>query len=92
LTGTFAAARNVGDFRDRRSFIPPSGKEERHLGVLLWEMSRARRTGDLYRTRGSIFGFEFSRGALECVVPNFPFAWKNFLISSCRSTFSPAIG
>ena len=31
-----AGAENVFIFEIGRAFIPPSGKEERHLGILLW--------------------------------------------------------
>ena len=31
-----AGAESVSIFEIGRAFIPPSGKEERHLGILLW--------------------------------------------------------
>src|SRR5947207_4123773 len=63
-----AGAESVSIFEIGRVFIPPSGKEERHLGILLsgniaglqnWR-SQARRSLDLFDLKG----------ALECVVPN----------------------
>src|SRR5947207_9303903 len=61
-------AESVSIFEIGRAFIPPSGKEERHLGILLWGnvasapnwRSQARRSLDLFDLKG----------ALECVVPN----------------------
>ena len=58
----------VSIFEIGRAFIPPSGKEERHLGILLWGnvesapnwRSQARRSFDLFDLKG----------ALETVVPN----------------------
>jgi len=63
-----AGAENVSIFEIGRAFIPPSGKEERHLGILLWGnvasapnwRSQARRSLDLFDLKG----------ALESVVPN----------------------
>jgi phenylalanyl-tRNA synthetase beta subunit len=40
-----AGAARVAIFEIGRTFIPPKGKEERHLGVLLWEALRAQLTG-----------------------------------------------
>jgi phenylalanyl-tRNA synthetase beta chain len=66
-----AGAESVSIFEIGRAFIPPSGKEERHLGILLWGnvesapnwRSQARRSLDLFDLKG----------ALKCVVPNLPF-------------------
>ena len=66
-----AGAENVFIFEIGRAFIPPSGKEERHLGILLWGnvasaqnwRSQARRSLDLFDLKG----------ALECVIPNLSF-------------------
>ena len=66
-----AGAESVSIFEIGRVFIPPSGKEERHLGILLWGnvasaphwRSQARRSLDLFDLKG----------ALECVVPNLSF-------------------
>jgi len=61
-----AGAESVFIFEIGRAFIPPSGKEERHLGILLWGnvesapnwRSQARRSLDLFDLKG----------ALECVI------------------------
>ena len=66
-----AGAESVSIFEIGRVFIPPSGKEERHLGILLWGnvesapnwRSQTRRSLDLFDLKG----------ALECVVPNLSF-------------------
>src|SRR5947208_8963646 len=66
-----ADAESVFIFEIGRAFIPPSGKEERHLGILLWGnvesapnwRSQARRSLDLFDLKG----------ALECIVPNLSF-------------------
>src|SRR5712671_420201 len=66
-----AGAESVFVFEIGRTFIPPSGKEERHLGILLWGnvasapnwRSQARRSLDLFDLKG----------ALECVIPNLSF-------------------
>ena len=66
-----AGAETVAIFEIGRTFIPPNGKEERHLGILLW--------GSLFRSPNwrsqksrSLDLFDL-RGALECVVPNLSF-------------------
>jgi phenylalanyl-tRNA synthetase beta chain len=64
-------AERVAIFEIGRTFIPPSGKEERHLGILLWGnvasapnwRSPQSRSLDLFDLKGS----------LECVVPNLSF-------------------
>jgi phenylalanyl-tRNA synthetase beta chain len=66
-----AGAESVSIFEIGRAFIPPSGKEERHLAILLWGnvasapnwRSEAKRNLDLFDLKG----------ALECVVPNLTF-------------------
>lgn len=66
-----AGAESVSIFEIGRVFIPPSAKEERHLGILLWEnatsapnwRSHTRRTVDLFDLKG----------VLECVIPNLSF-------------------
>jgi phenylalanyl-tRNA synthetase beta chain len=66
-----AGAESVSIFEVGRAFIPPSGKEERHLGILLWGnvgsapnwRSQTKRSLDLFDLKG----------ALECVVPNLSF-------------------
>ena len=66
-----AGAESVSIFEIGRAFIPPSGKEERHLGILLcgnvesapnWR-SQARRSLDLFDLKG----------ALKCIIPNLSF-------------------
>src|SRR5207248_5979959 len=66
-----AGAESVSIFEIGRAFIPPSGKEERHIGILLcgnvattpnWR-SQTRRTLDLFDLKG----------ALECSVPDLSF-------------------
>jgi len=66
-----AGAETVAIFEIGRAFIPPSGKEERHLGILLW--------GNLFRSRNwrsqtnrGLDLFDL-KGALECVVPDLSF-------------------
>ena len=62
-----AGAESVSIFEIGRSFIPPSGKEERHVGILLWGnvasepnwRSQIKRSFDLFDLKG----------VLECVVP-----------------------
>src|SRR5712672_1661512 len=71
-----AGAESVSIFEIGRAFIPPSGKEERHLGILLWGnvagasnwRSQAKRSLDLFDLKG----------ALECVVPNLSFRRGKF--------------
>ena len=66
-----AGAESVSIFEIGRAFIPPSGKEERHLGILLWGniatawncRSQIRRSLDLFDLKG----------ALDSVVPNLSF-------------------
>jgi phenylalanyl-tRNA synthetase beta chain len=63
-----AGTESVSIFEIGRAFIPPSGKEERHLGILLWGnvasapnwRSQVKRGLDLFDLKG----------ALECVVSN----------------------
>jgi phenylalanyl-tRNA synthetase beta chain len=71
-----AGAERVAIFEIGRTFIPPSGKEERHLGVLLWGnvaseqdwRSQTSRRLDLFDLKG----------ALACVVPNLSFRAGKF--------------
>jgi phenylalanyl-tRNA synthetase beta chain len=66
-----AGAESVSIFEIGRAFISPSGKEERHTGILLWGnvasapnwRSQTRRTVDLFDLKG----------ALECIVPDLSF-------------------
>ena len=66
-----AGAESVAIFEIGRTFIPPSGKEERHLGVLVWgtrENSADWRSG---KSRNlDLFDL---KGRLEAVVPNLTF-------------------
>ena len=71
-----AGAESVSIFEIGRVFIPPSGKEERHLGILLsgntatasdWRPQK-RRSPDLFDLKG----------ALESVVPNVSFRAGKF--------------
>jgi phenylalanyl-tRNA synthetase beta chain len=71
-----AGAESVSIFEIGRAFIPPSGKEERHLGILLWGSvesapnwrSQARRNLDLFDLKG----------ALKCIIPNLSFRLGQF--------------
>src|SRR6266550_6675418 len=66
-----AGAESDSIFEIGRVFIPPSGKEERHLGILLWGnvesapnwRSQTRRSLDLFDLKS----------ALKCVIPNLSF-------------------
>src|SRR5207248_7256711 len=57
----------VSIFEIGRVFRPPSGKEERHLGILLW--GNAGGLNWRLQTRRSLDLFDL-KGALECIVPN----------------------
>jgi phenylalanyl-tRNA synthetase beta chain len=71
-----AGAESVSIFEIGRAFIPPSGKEERHLGILLWGnvesasnwRSQARRSLDFFDLKG----------ALQCINPNLSFRAGEF--------------
>jgi phenylalanyl-tRNA synthetase beta chain len=61
----------VAIFEIGRTFIPPSGKEERHLGVLLWgNTGRARDWRSGQDRNLDLFDL---KGALEIVVPDLSF-------------------
>jgi phenylalanyl-tRNA synthetase beta chain len=63
-----AGAESVAIFEIGRAFIPPSGKEERHLGILLWGNVASAPNWRSARSRGlDLFDL---KGALERVVPN----------------------
>jgi len=66
-----AGAESVSIFEIGRAFIPPSGKEERHLGILLWG-NAASASNWRAQTKRSLDLFDL-KGALECVVPNLSF-------------------
>src|SRR5881409_4035223 len=63
-----AGAERVAIFEIGRTFIPPSGKEERHLGILLWGNVASAPNWRSPQSR-SLDLFDL-KGALECVVPN----------------------
>ena len=65
-----AGAESVSIFEIGRVFTPPSGKEERHLGILLWGNAGALNWRS--RTTRSLDSFDL-KGALGCVVPNLSF-------------------
>ncbi|MGH7984546.1 MAG: phenylalanine--tRNA ligase subunit beta [Candidatus Udaeobacter sp.] len=66
-----AGAERVAIFEIGRTFIPPSGKEERHLGILLWGNVASAPNWRSPKSRGQDL-FDL-KGALECVVPNLSF-------------------
>ena len=66
-----AGAERVAIFEIGRTFIPPSGKEERHLGILLWGNVASAPNWRSPQSR-SLDLFDL-KGALECVVPNLSF-------------------
>ena len=64
---TRAGAERVAIFEIGRTFIPPSGKEERHLGILLWGNVTSTANWRSPKNRGlDLFDL---KGALDCVVP-----------------------
>jgi phenylalanyl-tRNA synthetase beta chain len=66
-----AGAERVAIFEIGRTFIPPSGKEERHLGLLLWGSVA---TAPDWRSQTSRHLDLFDlRGALDVVVPSLSF-------------------
>ena len=66
-----AGAETVPIFEIGRTFIPPDGKEERHLGILLWgNLSRSPNWRS--QTNRALDLFDL-RGAVECVVPDVSF-------------------
>src|SRR5437764_1980893 len=71
-----AGAERVAIFEIGRTFIPPSGKEERHLGILLWgNVARSRDWSSQTSRRLDLFDL---KGALESVVPNLSFRSGKF--------------
>jgi len=66
-----AGAERVVIFEIGRTFIPPSGKEERHLGVLLWGNIASAPDWRSAKSR-SLDLFDL-KGALGAVVPNLSF-------------------
>jgi phenylalanyl-tRNA synthetase beta chain len=71
-----AGAESVSIFEIGRAFIPPSGKEERHLGILLWGNVASTPNWRLQIKR-SLDLFDL-KGTLECVVPNLSFRQGKF--------------
>jgi phenylalanyl-tRNA synthetase beta chain len=66
-----AGAERVAIFEIGRTFIPPSGKEERHLGVLVWgNVACAANWRSVSNRSLDLFDL---KGALKCVVPNLSF-------------------
>jgi len=66
-----AGAETVAIFEIGRTFIPPSGKEERHLGILLWgNITRAPNWRS--QTSRGLDLFDL-KGALECVISDLSF-------------------
>src|SRR5438552_4175126 len=71
-----AGAERVAIFEIGRAFIPSSGKEERHLGVLLWgNVTGAANWRSASNHSLDLFDL---KGALECVVPNLAFLPRTF--------------
>jgi phenylalanyl-tRNA synthetase beta chain len=71
-----AGAERVAIFEIGRTFIPPSGKEERHLGILLWGNLASAPNWRSPKSRGlDLFDL---KGALECVVPSLSFRLGKF--------------
>jgi phenylalanyl-tRNA synthetase beta chain len=66
-----AGVESVSIFEIGRAFIPPSGKEERHLAILLWG-NGASAPDWRSQTKRSLDFFDL-KGALECVVPSLSF-------------------
>jgi len=64
-------AERVAIFEIGRTFIPPSGKEERHLGVLIW--GNAASASDWRSQTNRPLDLFDLKGALECVVPSLSF-------------------
>src|SRR5262245_18165405 len=71
-----AGAERVAIFEIGRTFIPPAGKEERHLGILLWGNVASAPDWRL-QTNRRLDLFDL-KGALECVVPNLSFRLGKF--------------
>ena len=71
-----AGAESVSIFEIGRVFIPPSGKEERHLGILL-SGNIATRSNWRSQIKRSLDLFDL-KGALESVVPNVLFREGKF--------------
>ena len=71
-----AGAERVAVFEIGRTFIPPKGKEERHLGVLLWgNVANAPDWRSQTNRRLDLFDL---RGVLDVVVPSLSFRSGRF--------------
>ena len=84
-----AGAESVSIFEIGRVFIPPSGKEERHLGILL-SGNVANAPNWRSQTRRSLDLFDL-KGALESVVPNLSFRPGKFPDFALAVEFAPAM-
>src|SRR5438128_1303916 len=71
-----AGAARVAIFEIGRTFIPPSGKEERHLGVLLW--GNVASTPDWRSQTNRRLDLFDLKGALESIVPSLSFRLGTF--------------
>ncbi len=71
-----AGAESVSIFEIGRAFIPPSGKEERHLGILLW--GNAESAPNWHAQTRRILGFFDLKGALQSINPNLSFRAGEF--------------
>jgi len=66
-----AGAESVSIFEIGRAFIPPSGKEERHLGILFWGNAGS---APNWRSQAKrIFDVFDLKGALQRIIPNLSF-------------------
>jgi phenylalanyl-tRNA synthetase beta chain len=71
-----AGAERVAIFEIGRTFIPPAGKEERHLGVLLW--GNIAGTPDWRSAQSRNLDLFDLKGTLSSVVPNLSFRSGKF--------------
>src|SRR5205823_3185452 len=71
-----AGAESVSIFEIGRAFIAPSGKEERHLAILLWGNAQSAPHWRAHVKR-SLDLFDL-KGALQCVIPNLSFRAGQF--------------
>jgi phenylalanyl-tRNA synthetase beta chain len=71
-----AGAESVAIFEIGRAFIPPSGKEERHLAILLWGKSESALHWRSQHNRN--FDLFDLKGALDAIVPNLSFRSGKF--------------
>jgi phenylalanyl-tRNA synthetase beta chain len=71
-----AGAETVAIFEMGRTFIPPSGKEERHLGVLLWGNTASAPSWRMPTSRR--FDLFDIKGVIASVVPKLSFRQANY--------------